>query len=81
MSERRNIYEIQELTKLSCICACGTEMVFDVSQNATFKDCASCGASLYPLPEILRSYAELHRKTIASGLRVRLSSPPIESKD
>lgn len=80
MGELRNIYELRELTKISCLCPCGTEMVFDVAQNPIFKDCASCGAALYPLPDIIKSYAELHRKATDAKLRIRLSSPPVEKQ-
>lgn len=81
MGERRDIYELKELSKISCICTCGTEIIIDVDMIARFSDCPSCGSPLYPLHEILLAYAEIHKKATDAKLRIRLASPPRSNSD
>jgi hypothetical protein len=91
MSEQQEIFDLSEVSSISCVCAqCETEIIFKVGKakhldpegSATGnagKRCPNCGASLYPLDEILASFQQAYGKAGSSELRMRLRTAPIKS--
>jgi hypothetical protein len=89
MSEQQEIFELSEVSSISCVCAkCETEIIFKVEKarganpeaaGDGIKQCPNCKASLYPLDEILRSFQYAYAKAGTSELKMRLRTAPVKS--
>jgi len=80
MSEKYSVFELTELTRLSCVCKCGAEITVQIepdSEPGFSNKCPACDNSLYTMSDLLKLYESIQTKAKQAGPRVRLCSPPI----
>jgi Zn-finger nucleic acid-binding protein len=78
----QEIFDLAEVQSIGCLCSkCGSEMILVIA-TAQFRSdqCPNCGASWYPIDDILKGFLDIHKLIVNSKLKIRLRTIPMGSE-